>query len=104
MASGTITGRWAGECRRCLEETGGEVRVAFREVFEPNPTEGETYPLGADEVDLEPALREAVSLALPLAPLCDEACDVPASDVHTGSVAGLHVVVQTRTSYPLTAA
>jgi uncharacterized protein len=88
MASGTITGRWAGECRRCLEETGGEVRVAFREVFEPNPTEGETYPLGADEVDLEPALREAVALALPLAPLCDEACAGPAPDVHPVTVEG----------------
>ncbi|HLT70225.1 MAG TPA: DUF177 domain-containing protein [Acidimicrobiales bacterium] len=87
MASGTITGRWAGECRRCLGETGGEVRVAFSEVFERYPVEGETYPLGHDDVDLEPALREAVALALPLAPLCDESCAGPAPEVHPVTVA-----------------
>lgn len=75
--TGQVAARWVGECRRCLGTTGGEVSVDLQEIFEPHPTEGETYPLGVDHVDLEPALREAVALALPLAPLCDEACAGP---------------------------
>jgi uncharacterized protein len=82
MLTGTVTGRWTGECRRCLEPTGGEVTVEVSEVFEPDPVEGETYPLGRDDLDLEPALREALALALPLAPLCDTACAGPDPGAH----------------------
>lgn len=80
--SGTATGRWTGECRRCLEAAGGTVTVELHEVFEPHPVEGETYPLGRDAIDLTPALREAFALALPLAPLCDESCAGPDPDAH----------------------
>ena len=80
--SGTVTGRWEGECRRCLDVTTGDVAVEISEVFEPDPIEGETYPLGGDDLDLEPALREAIALALPLAPLCDEACQGPDPEAH----------------------
>lgn len=85
--SGTVVGSWEGECRRCLEPTGGEVSVAVSEVFEPDPVEGETYPLGRDDLDLEPALREALALALPIAPLCDEACAGPDPEGHPVTVA-----------------
>jgi uncharacterized protein len=80
--TGTARGRWVGECRRCLETTGGEVEVPLSEVFEPNPVEGETYPLDPDALDLEPLLREAFALALPLAPLCDESCPGPDPEAH----------------------
>ncbi len=80
--TGTARGRWVGECRRCLETTGGEVEIQLSEVFEPDPVEGETYPLGRDALDLEPLLREAFALALPLAPLCDEACAGPDPEAH----------------------
>lgn len=82
ILSGTVTGRWAGECRRCLEATGGEVVVELREVFEADPVEGETYPLGRDDIDLEPVLREALALALPLAPLCRDDCPGPDPEAH----------------------
>ena len=85
--SGTVTGWWEGECRRCLEPTGGQVSVALSEVFEPDPVEGETYALGRDDLDLEPALREALALALPIAPLCDEACAGPDPEAHPVTVA-----------------
>ena len=78
--------RWTGECRRCLETTGGEVKVGSSEMFEPDPVEGETYRLGRDHVDLAPALRDALALALPLAPLCDEACAGPDPDDHPVTV------------------
>lgn len=81
-ATGTISARWVGECRRCLEPTEGDVNVELREVFEPDPVDGETYPLGRDEVDLELAIREALALALPLAPLCRDDCSGPDPEAH----------------------
>jgi DUF177 domain-containing protein len=85
-ATGTVTGRWTGECRRCLEATGGELEAPLSEVFETDPVEGETYPLARDHLDLEPAVREALALALPLAPLCDEACAGPDPEAHPVTV------------------
>ncbi len=82
IVSGTVTGRWEGECRRCLEPTGGDLVVDLREVFEADPVEGETYPLARDDVDLEPVLREALALALPLAPLCGDDCAGPDPESH----------------------
>ena len=86
--SGRVMAHWTGECRRCLRPTGGEMTVALREVFEPDPVEGETYPLAADHVDLTPALRDSLALALPLAPLCDEACPGPDPEAHPVAVEG----------------
>jgi len=82
IVSGTVTARWAGECRRCLEPTAGDLTVELQELFDPHPVEGETYPLGRDDIDLEPVLREALALALPLAPLCREDCPGPDPDAH----------------------
>ncbi|HEU0171207.1 MAG TPA: DUF177 domain-containing protein [Acidimicrobiales bacterium] len=81
-ATGTVSARWVGECRRCLELIEGEVTIELSEVFEPDPVDGETYPLGRDEVDLGPAVREALALALPLAPLCRDDCTGPDPDAH----------------------
>ena len=74
MVYGTVTAPWTGACRRCLKETGGELAASFRELFERHPTEGETYRLAGEEIDLEPLVREAVLLELPLSPLCAEDC------------------------------
>ena len=74
LATGTVTAPWVGECRRCLEPAGGDLQVEFRELFESTPREGESYRLGHDTVDLEPLVREAVTLDLPLAPLCRPDC------------------------------
>lgn len=86
MVTGTVTALWEGECRRCLSATGGELAVDLREVFEPDPVEGETYPLARDHLDLTPALREALALALPVAPLCSEDCAGPDPDDHPVTV------------------
>ncbi len=45
-----------------------------------HPTEGETYALDRDVVDLEPLVRDAVLLSLPLAPLCANDCQGPAPE------------------------
>ena len=74
LATGTVSAPWRGECRRCLSTAGGTFDVAFRELFESKPTEGESYQLHHDFVDLEPLVSVAVLLELPLAPLCAADC------------------------------
>ena len=80
VATGTVTVPWEGDCRRCMDPVRGESVAEIREIFEPRPTEGETYPLGDDLVDLEPMVRDAALLALPLAPLCSTDCAGPAPE------------------------
>ena len=80
VVSGRVEVPWAGECRRCLGDVSGVEEVEIKEVFEPHPTGDDTYPLDDDEIDVEPVLREAALLALPLAPLCSERCRGPAPE------------------------
>lgn len=74
VVSGHLRAGWEGPCRRCLAPAHGEVGVEFRELFERRPVEGESYPIEHDQIDLEPLVREAVLLELPLAPLCRPDC------------------------------
>ena len=80
VADGRVAGVWTAECRRCLEEVRGPLDAPLREVFEWEPTEGETWPINDQRIDLAPAAREAAILALPLAPLCSEDCAGPVPD------------------------
>jgi uncharacterized protein len=79
--AGTITIPWSGDCRRCLGDANGVVVADVKEIFEGRPTDGKTYPLGGDHIDLEPMVRDAVLLSLPLAPLCSPDCAGPAPEV-----------------------
>lgn len=85
VAIGTVTAGWEGDCSRCLESVTGEVSAEVRELFGSPPGDGakgsgsppgdsDIYPLRGDQADLEPLARDAVLLALPLAPLCAEDC------------------------------
>ena len=80
LVSGTVRGRAAGECVRCLEDVSLDVETELQELFVyPGRT-----PAGEDDedlrefeddlIDLEPALRDAVVLALPFQPVCREDC------------------------------
>lgn len=80
VASGALEVAWEALCRRCLEPMEGVLAVDVREIFESRPVDGETWLLDGDQVDLEPMVRDNLLLALPLAPLCDEACRGPAPD------------------------
>ena len=79
---GDVVAPWTGECRRCLREVDGSLTARVEEIFETRPVEGETYPLENERVDLEPLVRDAVLLALPLAPLCDPTCAGPEPTAH----------------------
>lgn len=86
--SGTVQVPWTAECRRCLDDMGGVLTVDLSEVFEVRPIDGETYPIEGDEVDLEPVVRDAALLHLPLAPLCRPDCPGPAPDTFPTLVEG----------------
>jgi uncharacterized protein len=81
VTAGQVRFEWVGECRRCLRDVRGAGSADVREIFEHQPTEGETYPLHHESVDLSPLVRDAVLLTLPLAPLCSTECAGPAPDV-----------------------
>ncbi len=75
--TGFIDAPWRAECRRCGGRVDGSVHVEVRERFVEGDCTGEdedAYPLDGDLVDLEPMVRDAVMLALPLAPLCADDC------------------------------
>ena len=88
IVEGTVGADWTGACRRCLEPTSGRLEARVEEVFERHPTEGETWPLTGDHLDLEPLVREAVLLALPLAPLCGPNCKGPDPERFPATVEG----------------
>lgn len=70
-----------GECARCLEPVASSADVFFRELYEfgadsraGESDDGDRRFLDGNLLDLEPALRDAMVLALPLAPLCSSDC------------------------------
>jgi len=74
--SGTVRGTAELECRRCLREIVSPIEVDLHEVFS-YPGEGEpdeVYRVADEQIDLEPAVRDALMLALPLNPLCTTEC------------------------------
>ena len=74
VVRGTLSGSWTSACSRCLEPVSGQIAVHVDELFETVPLEGETYLLEEDVIDLEPMVRDALLLELPLAPLCRPDC------------------------------
>jgi uncharacterized protein len=80
LVTGTAQAPHAGECVRCLEPISDEIEVRFQELFVyddhalPEDEDNEVSMLQDDLVDLEPLLRNAVVLALPFQPLCEEDC------------------------------
>lgn len=91
LVTATAAAPVTGECARCLEPVELSVDVSFRELYEfaedaegrlsgRKGTVGESDEadrrfLDGDLLDLEPALRDAMVLALPLAPLCSGDCE-----------------------------
>nr|WP_205752154.1 YceD family protein [Cryptosporangium phraense] len=70
-----------GECGRCLEPFQDFVDVEIQELYaypdsetDDTTDEDEVSRLQGDFLDLEPALRDAVVLALPTNPLCRDDC------------------------------
>jgi uncharacterized protein len=64
LVTGTARAPLKGECVRCLEPLKQECAADFQE----------TFSVEGDHFDLEPVLRDAVVLSLPLQPVCREDC------------------------------
>jgi DUF177 domain-containing protein len=115
LATGTAIAPLAGECARCLTPLTSSVTAGFQELYlyadgrrdkhdrhdkhhrhdeyddSGEQDDEELYYLNGDLLDLEPAFRDAVVLALPMSPLCREdcpglcaECGVPLADAGPG--------------------
>ncbi|WP_328540754.1 YceD family protein [Streptomyces sp. NBC_00344] len=92
LVTGTAGSTARGECVRCLEPLERELEADFQEMFsypdaddrgrskKADPVDSaededeEITPLEDGLFDLEPVLRDAVVLALPMQPVCREDC------------------------------
>ena len=87
LVTGSADLQVAAECSRCLEPVEWHEEIDLTELFRYPPTDArgavveeedesdDPLPMLEDDMlDLEPTLRDAVVLDLPLAPLCREEC------------------------------
>jgi len=76
LVIGTVRAPLVGECARCLDLFASAAEFRFTELFtyDAGDDDADGYLLDGDLLDLEPALRDALVLELPLAPLCAEDC------------------------------
>ena len=77
LVSGTATAPLSGECGRCLEPVSSRLTVDLQELYayaDSDEQDEDISHMEGDLLDLEPVLRDAVVLALPLTPLCREDC------------------------------
>ncbi len=113
LATGTATAPLTGECARCLAPVTSSVTASFQELYlyadgrhekhekhdrhdrhdkyDEHEEQDDERHLDGDLLDLEPAFRDAVVLALPMSPLCREdcpglcaECGVPLADAGPG--------------------
>ncbi|AJT64154.3 hypothetical protein T261_2475 [Streptomyces lydicus] len=95
LVTGTARAAVKGECVRCLEPLERELDADFQEMFSypdaddrSRPAESgddaedeeDTFFVEDDLFDLEPVLRDAVVLTLPLQPVCQDDCPGLCSD------------------------
>jgi len=80
LVTGSAIAPLTGECSRCLDPVASTMEVSFQELYlyqsgdSGDEADDEERFLDGDLLDLEPAFRDAVVLALPLSPLCREDC------------------------------
>jgi uncharacterized protein len=81
LVSGEVTVPLVGSCARCLEPIEDSLVLDVQELFayegsttEETSDEDEVRLVEGERIDLEPMVRDAVVLSLPLAPVCDEDC------------------------------
>lgn len=78
--TGSVSTRWIGPCRRCLDEVEGDLHLSVHEIFADEHVDGETYPIVRDSIDLGEMARDIVLLGLPLVPLCRPDCAGPSPE------------------------
>lgn len=77
LVTGRLRATASSQCARCLRDVASNVDLDICELFaagdEPVADE-DAYRVDGLEIDLEPMLRDALGLALPLRPLCRPDC------------------------------
>ena len=102
LVTGTVSAPTSGECARCLNALSGDVEIDLTELFAyPESTTDETTDddevarvsriRGAESVDLEQPIIDAIGLVLPFSPVCGDDCaglcpdcGVPLADAEPG--------------------
>ena len=79
LVSGRVRGTATGECVRCLGDVEVPFDIELQELFvypdrALEAEEEELREIDGEQIDLEPALRDAVVLALPFQPVCRADC------------------------------
>ena len=89
LVTGTASADLEGECARCLEPIEDDFTIDIQELFlyddsregsakskddSGDDEETDVRRTEGDLIDLEPVLRDAVVLALPFQPLCQDDC------------------------------
>jgi uncharacterized protein len=78
LVTGRVQGLGVLQCARCLKEFEMEVTLRVCELYAGPGHEAtddeDVYQVDGMEIDLEPMVRDAVTLALPLNPLCRQDC------------------------------
>ncbi len=78
LVTGDVTGVAVLQCARCLKQLPSRVSVDVCELYygpgHQPPKDEDAYSVTGVEIDLEPMLRDAIALALPLNPVCSEDC------------------------------
>jgi len=102
LADGRATATVALECMRCLEEYEQPVEAQFADEYRPtvdivsgvelppaDDADVDTFPIMAEHVlDLGESLRQAILLALPMAPHCREDCPGLVNEAEQADEAG----------------
>lgn len=81
LVTGTVSTSISGECGRCLDPVSDEFAVEICELFaypgsitDETTDEDEVDRIVGDLIDVEPVVRDAVVLGLPMTPLCRPDC------------------------------
>lgn len=79
VSEGILVEAWTGvmayqACVRCLTEWEAPIETTWAELFTRHPETDESPITGDGWIDLEPLVRDELSLALPKAPLCRPDC------------------------------
>ena len=80
LVSGVVSAPVSGECGRCLGPVSDTLALRLQELYvypeasTDHDEDDEVLALVGDHLDLTPALRDAVGLALPLTQLCHQDC------------------------------
>jgi uncharacterized metal-binding protein YceD (DUF177 family) len=81
LVTGEVDAPLVGSCARCLERVEDTLELDLQELFayegsttEATSEEDEVRLVQGDHLDLQPMVRDAVVLALPLSPVCSDDC------------------------------